>query len=55
MLQSIKRAMKLDPTRPELHDCLSRFHVALNSATLEPNSFVSQVLNKAAADVSVLS
>lgn len=52
MLQSIKRARKLEPTRPELHDCLARFHEALNAAKLQPNTFISKVLNKAAEEVS---
>lgn len=43
----------MDPDRPELHDCMSRFNVALSSATLEPGTPVSQVLEKASKDVRI--
>lgn len=52
MLQSVKRAMKLDSSRPEVHDCLSRLHTAL-AALKEENGPVSKVLNKAAQEVSM--
>lgn len=46
MLQSIKRAHKLDPLNPKLHTCLIRFCDVINNSKDTWESSVEQVVTK---------
>lgn len=45
MLQSIKRAYKLDPTNPKLHTCLIRFYDVVKNAKDSWDPAVNEVVN----------
>lgn len=44
MLQSIKRAYKLDPNNPKLHSCLIRFYAHVNQSKDKWESAVEEVV-----------
>lgn len=46
MLQSLKRAHKIDPQNPKLHTCLVRFNEGLNQCQDGLDSVVKEVLDK---------
>lgn len=46
MLQSLKRAHKVDPKNPKLHNCLIRFYLFIQKDQLKWDSSVEEVISK---------